>query len=85
LLYILAAIDEDELLLADFANGYSRGEESAADRHAVDILNRAGYSKVDLINILKWFEREYATRVQIPCDDGVPAARKTPELFRARA
>lgn len=40
------------------ASGYSRGEESAADRHAVDILNRAGYSKEDLINALQWVERE---------------------------
>lgn len=40
------------------ASGYSRGEESAADRHAVEILNRAGYSKEDLINALQWVERE---------------------------
>ncbi|HZA56947.1 MAG TPA: M48 family metallopeptidase [Candidatus Udaeobacter sp.] len=40
------------------ARGYSRGEENAADRHAVDILNRAGYSKTDLINGLEWVERE---------------------------
>jgi predicted Zn-dependent protease len=40
------------------ARGYSRAEESAADRHAVDILNRAGYSKTDLINALEWVERE---------------------------
>jgi predicted Zn-dependent protease len=38
--------------------GYSRSEESAADRHAVDILNRAGYSKTDLINSLEWIERQ---------------------------
>jgi predicted Zn-dependent protease len=40
------------------ARGYSRTEESAADRHAVDILKRAGYSKTDLINALEWVERE---------------------------
>lgn len=40
------------------ARGYSRSEESAADRHAVEILNRAGYSKADLINALEWVERE---------------------------
>ena len=39
-------------------NSYSRTEESAADRHAVDILNRAGYSKADLINALEWIEKE---------------------------
>jgi len=40
------------------ASGYSRREESEADRHAVDILDRAGYSKADLINALEWVERE---------------------------
>jgi predicted Zn-dependent protease len=40
------------------ARGYSRGEESAADRHAVDILNRAGYPKTELINALEWVERQ---------------------------
>jgi putative metalloprotease len=40
------------------ASGYSRREESEADRHAVDILNRAGYSKADLINALEWIERQ---------------------------
>src|SRR5919109_1055473 len=40
------------------ARGYSRGEESAADGHAVDILTRAGYSKTDLINALEWVARE---------------------------
>jgi predicted Zn-dependent protease len=39
-------------------NSYSRSEESAADRHAVDILNRAGYSKADLINALEWIESQ---------------------------
>jgi putative metalloprotease len=40
------------------ARGYSRGEESAADGHAVNILTRAGYSKTDLINALEWVARE---------------------------
>jgi putative metalloprotease len=40
------------------ASGYSRSEESEADRHAVDILNRAGYSKEDLITALEWIERQ---------------------------
>jgi putative metalloprotease len=40
------------------ATSFSRSEESAADSHAVDILNRAGYSKADLINALEWIERE---------------------------
>ena len=39
------------------ARGYSRSEESAADRHAVEILRRAGYSKNDLIYALEWIER----------------------------
>jgi putative metalloprotease len=39
------------------ASSYTRGEESAADRHGVDILNRAGYSKQDMINALEWVER----------------------------
>ena len=36
------------------ANGYSRQEEYAADRHGVDILVRAGYSKAVMINTLTW-------------------------------
>lgn len=39
------------------ARGYSRSEESKADRHAVDILRRAGYSKDTLIDALTWVER----------------------------
>jgi|SRR5262245_41337690 len=39
------------------ATSYTRGEESAADRHGVDILNRAGYSKQDMISALEWVER----------------------------
>ena len=34
------------------ARGYSRNEEYAADRHGVEILQRAGYSKDVLINAL---------------------------------
>jgi predicted Zn-dependent protease len=33
---------------------YSRSEEYAADRHGVDILTRAGYSKNVMINTLTW-------------------------------
>ncbi|MDO8475708.1 MAG: M48 family metallopeptidase [Candidatus Rokubacteria bacterium] len=33
---------------------YSRSEEYAADRHGVDILVRAGYSKAVMINTLTW-------------------------------
>lgn len=39
------------------ARGYSREEERDADRHAVDILRRAGYSKDTLIDALSWIER----------------------------
>jgi putative metalloprotease len=39
------------------ARGYSRSEESAADRHAVEILRGAGYSKDELIRALQWVER----------------------------
>jgi Zn-dependent protease with chaperone function len=39
------------------ARGYSRSEEYAADRHAVDILRRAGYSKETLIDSLAWIRR----------------------------
>jgi predicted Zn-dependent protease len=39
------------------ARGYSRSEEAAADRHGVEILRRAGYSKDDLIHALQWVER----------------------------
>jgi predicted Zn-dependent protease len=37
--------------------GYSRQEEYEADRHAVDILRRAGYSKDVMINTLTWLMR----------------------------
>ena len=36
------------------ANSYSRSEELAADRHGVEILERAGYSKQVMINALNW-------------------------------
>jgi predicted Zn-dependent protease len=39
------------------ARGYSRNEEYAADRHGVEILRRAGYSKDVLINALTWVSR----------------------------
>ena len=35
-------------------SGYSRTEEYAADRHGVEILTRAGYSKTVMINTLTW-------------------------------
>ncbi|MGH7927123.1 MAG: M48 family metalloprotease [Candidatus Binatia bacterium] len=39
------------------ARGYSRGEEYQADRHAVEMLRRAGYSKETLIDALSWVAR----------------------------
>lgn len=39
------------------ARGYSRNEEYAADRHAVEILQRAGHSKDDLVESLTWIRR----------------------------
>jgi predicted Zn-dependent protease len=39
------------------ARGYSRNEEYAADKHGVEILRRAGYSKDVLINALNWVSR----------------------------
>ena len=39
------------------ARGYSRNEEYSADRHGVEILRRAGYSKDVLINALNWVSR----------------------------
>jgi predicted Zn-dependent protease len=35
-------------------SSYSRTEEYAADRHGVDILMRAGFSKTVMINTLTW-------------------------------
>jgi Zn-dependent protease with chaperone function len=39
------------------ARGYSRSEEFEADRHGVEILRRAGYSKEVLIDALGWIKR----------------------------
>jgi predicted Zn-dependent protease len=39
------------------ANGYSRSEELEADRHGVEILRRAGYSKEVMIDTLTWLMR----------------------------
>jgi predicted Zn-dependent protease len=39
------------------ANSYSRSEELAADRHGVEILRRAGYSKEVMIDTLTWLMR----------------------------
>jgi Zn-dependent protease with chaperone function len=36
------------------ARGYGRKEEYEADRHGVDILRRAGYSKETMIDALTW-------------------------------
>ena len=39
------------------ARGYSRSEEYDADRHGVDILRRAGYSKQTMLDALIWIRR----------------------------
>ena len=39
------------------ARSHSRSEELAADRHGVEILRRAGYSKEVLVNALTWLTR----------------------------
>jgi Zn-dependent protease with chaperone function len=39
------------------ARGYGRSEEFAADRHGVDILRRAGYSKDTMLDALTWIRR----------------------------
>jgi predicted Zn-dependent protease len=39
------------------ARGYSRSEEYEADRHGVEILRHAGYSKEVMINSLTWIMR----------------------------
>ena len=36
------------------ARGYGRSEEYAADKHAVDILSRAGYGKDTMLDALTW-------------------------------
>jgi predicted Zn-dependent protease len=38
---------------------YSRPMELAADRHAVKLLERAGYSKATMINTLHWLLRQH--------------------------
>ena len=38
-------------------SGYSRSEEYAADRHGVEILTRAGYSKNIMIDTLTWLSQ----------------------------
>lgn len=40
------------------ARGYSRTEELAADRHGVEILERAGYPKKVMIDALSWVSRQ---------------------------
>jgi predicted Zn-dependent protease len=39
------------------ARAYSRNEEYAADRHGVDILERAGYPAETMMNTLTWLNR----------------------------
>ena len=39
------------------ARDYSRNEEFAADRHGVEILRRAGYTKETLLDALTWIRR----------------------------
>ncbi len=39
------------------ANSYSRSEELEADRHGVEILRRAGYSKAVMVDTLTWLLR----------------------------
>ena len=39
------------------ARGHSRNEEYAADRHSVEILQRTGRSKDDLVDALVWIRR----------------------------
>ena len=39
------------------ARGHSRNEEYAADRHAVQILQRTGHSRDDLVDALIWIRR----------------------------
>jgi len=38
---------------------YSRPMELAADRHAVKLLQRAGYSKTTMVNTLSWLMRRH--------------------------
>ena len=39
------------------ARSYSRSEEYAADRHAIEILARAGYPKTIMVDTLSWIRR----------------------------
>jgi predicted Zn-dependent protease len=39
------------------ARGYGRSEEYAADRHAIEILSRAGYPKALMVDALSWIRR----------------------------
>ncbi len=39
------------------ARSYGRTEEYAADRHAIDILRRAGYSKEIMVDTLSWIRQ----------------------------
>jgi predicted Zn-dependent protease len=39
------------------ARSYGRSEEYAADRHALDILSRAGYSKDTMLETLSWLRQ----------------------------
>lgn len=39
------------------ARGYGRTEEFAADRHGVEILRRAGYTKETMVDALTWVRR----------------------------
>jgi predicted Zn-dependent protease len=39
------------------ARGYSRKEEYEADRHGVEVLRRAGYSRNTMVNSLTWIRR----------------------------
>ena len=39
------------------ARGYGRSEEFAADKHGVEILSRAGYSKGTMLDALSWIRR----------------------------
>ncbi len=40
------------------ARGYGRTEEYAADRHAVEILRRAGYSQKVMVQALSWIRHQ---------------------------
>ena len=44
------------------ARGYSRSEEYAADRHAVEILQRAGYPKEVMIHAPQWVKQASGRR-----------------------